>query len=198
MSLRRTFLLGAAALAGVAALVAIAAVLSGDLGETEGKIFATLAATFVAGSALTSGVALLARRASPLVGYAGIVLALFGYVIWAEQIWVEHESDGYWKVLGTALIWTLALLLISTNRLMLSSPRLIGTLYPATAAAATLAAATSPPCYSATRRRAGSSSRSCSSWPSSARCWHRSSNAIRSPRTHRGSARSDVLPASRS
>ena len=58
MSLRRIFLLGAATLASVAALVAIAAVLRGDFGETEGKIFATLAATFVAGSTAMAGVAL--------------------------------------------------------------------------------------------------------------------------------------------
>jgi hypothetical protein len=59
MPLRRVFLLGAAALASVAALVAIVAVVNGDFGETEGKIFATLAATFVAGSTAIAGVALL-------------------------------------------------------------------------------------------------------------------------------------------
>jgi len=42
MSLRRVFLLGAAALASVAALVAIVTVLTGSFGDTEGKIFATL------------------------------------------------------------------------------------------------------------------------------------------------------------
>lgn len=57
MSLRRAFLLGAAALASVAALVAIVTVVSGDFGETEGKIFATLATTFAAGSALVAGLA---------------------------------------------------------------------------------------------------------------------------------------------
>jgi hypothetical protein len=117
-------------------------VLSGDFGETEGKIFATLAATFVAGSTLLAGVAVLARGASPVLGYAGAVLAVVGYGLWVEQIWAEHDDEGYWKLLGLVLTWSLATLLVSTNRLLLSSPRLLRTLYPATAAATVLAALT--------------------------------------------------------
>jgi hypothetical protein len=131
--LRRIFLLGAAALASVAALVAIGAVLNGEFGETEGKIFATLAATFVAGSTAVAGIALLARGASRPLGYAGVVLAVGGYLLWAEQIWAEHDSDGYWKLLIVILTWTLAVLLVTTNRLLIHSERLARTLYPATA-----------------------------------------------------------------
>jgi hypothetical protein len=140
--LRRTFLLGAAALASVAALVAIGAVLSGNFGETEGKIFATLAATFVGGSTLMAGVALLARGASRPLGYAGAFLGVGGYVLWAEQIWAEHDSDGYWKLLLLILTCALAVLLVTTNRLMIRSERLARTLYPATAAVTTGAALT--------------------------------------------------------
>ena len=136
MSLRRIFLLGAAALASVAALVAIATVLSGDFGETEGKIFATLATTFAAGSALVAGLALLGRRESPLLGYAGIGLALTGFVLWSAQIWGEFAGDGYWKLVGVLTAWSLAVLIVTTNRLMLSSPSLVRVLYPATGAAA--------------------------------------------------------------
>jgi len=142
MPLRRIVLQGAAALAGAAALLAIAVVLRGDFGETEEKLFATLAATFVAGAAAMAGIALLARQASRPVAYAGIVLAVGGYVLWVEQIWAGHDSDGYWKLLLLVLTWTLATLVVATNRLMLRSARLIGTLYPATAAAAVLAALT--------------------------------------------------------
>jgi hypothetical protein len=141
MPLRRIFLLGAAALATVAALVAIGAILSGDIGETEGKIFATLAATFVAGSTAIAGVALLASGASRPLALAGIVLACGSYVFWAEQIWAQHDSDGYWKLLLGVLAWTLAALIAITNRLLVRTPRLVRTLYPATAAAAGLAAA---------------------------------------------------------
>lgn len=140
MPLRRIFLLGAATLASFAALVAIVAVLSGDFGETEGKIFATIAATFVAGSTVIAAIAILARGASAPLGYLGLALAVFGYLLWAEQIWAEHSSDRYWKFLGIVLAWALASLIAMTNRLLLHSPRLIRTLYPATVAAASLAA----------------------------------------------------------
>jgi hypothetical protein len=136
VSLRRVFLLGAAALASVAALVAIVTVLSGDFGETEGKIFATLATTFAAGSALVAGLALLGRRESPLLGYAGIGLALTGFVLWSAQIWGEFAGDGYWKLVGVLTAWSLAVLIVTTTRLMLSSPSLVRVLYPATGATA--------------------------------------------------------------
>jgi hypothetical protein len=140
--LQRIFLQGAAVLASVAALVAIGAVLNGDFGETEGKIFATLAATFVAGSTAIAGIALLARGPSRPLGYAGVFLAVGGYLLWAEQIWAEHDSDGYWKLLIVILTWTLAVLLISTNRLLIHSERLTRTLYPATVAVTAGAALT--------------------------------------------------------
>ena len=136
MSLRRVFLLGAAALASVAALVAIVTVVSGDFGETEGKIFATIATTFVAGSALVAGLALLGRRESPFLGYAGIGLALTGFVLWSAQIWGEFAGDRYWKLVGVLTAWSVAVLIVTTNRLMLSSPSLVRVLYPATGAAA--------------------------------------------------------------
>lgn len=141
MRLRRVFLLGAATLAAVAALVAIAAVLNGDFGETEGKIFATLAATFVAGSLATAGLALLARGVLRPLGLLGVVLAVGGYVVWAEQIWAEHDSDRYWDFLLILLALALATLAATTNRLLMSAPQLVRTLFPATAAAAAFAAA---------------------------------------------------------
>ena len=141
MRLRRVFLLGAAALAAVAALVAIAAVLNGDFGETEGKIFATLAATFVAGSLATAGLALLARGVLRPLGLLGVVLAVGGYVVWAEQIWAEHDSDRYWDFLLILLALAVATLAATTNRLLMSAPQLVRTLFPATAAAAAFAAA---------------------------------------------------------
>jgi len=142
VSLRRIFLLGAAAVASVAALVAIVAVVNGQFGETEGKIFATLAATFVAGSTTIAGIAVLARGVARPLGLVGIVLACGGYVLWAEQIWAQHDSANYWRFLVTVLAFTLATLIAMTNRLLLHAPRLVRTLFPATAAAAYLSALT--------------------------------------------------------
>jgi hypothetical protein len=140
VSLRRIFLLGAAAIASLAALVAISAILSGDFGDTEGKIFATLGAAFVAGSSAIAGIACLERGVSRPIGIAGVVLAVGGFILWAEQIWAEHQSDAYWKLLGLVLIWTVATAMVMTTRLMTRSPHLVRTLFPVTAAATVAAA----------------------------------------------------------
>jgi hypothetical protein len=139
VTLRRIFLLGAATLVSVAALVAIAAIVNGDFGATEGKIFATLATAFVAGSTAIAGIACLERSTSRLFGWLGIVLSTLGFVLWTEQIWAEHDSTGYWKLLGFLLIWSLVVLIVTTTRLMTRSPQLLSTLYPGTAVAAALA-----------------------------------------------------------
>lgn len=140
MRLRRIFLLGTVALASLAALVAIVTVLNGSFGDTEGKIFATIAATFVAGSSVIAGVALIERGAARPLGWAGLVLATGGFLLWTEQIWAEHSSDDYWKLLGIVLTWSLALLVVTTARLMARSERVLRTVYPATAVAAIVAA----------------------------------------------------------
>jgi hypothetical protein len=140
MSLRRIFLLGAAAIVSLSALVAIGTILNGHFGETEEKIFATLATTFVAGSTVVAGLACLAHERSRALGLAGVVLAAGGFVLWCAQIWGGYDSKGYWKLIGVVTAWALALLVATTARLMTSSPRLEHTLLPATAGAAAGAA----------------------------------------------------------
>jgi hypothetical protein len=142
MSLRRIYLLGAATIVSVAALGAIAAILNGNFGDTEGKFFATLAAAFVGGSAAIAGIACIEHSASRPLGVIGVVLSALGFVLWTDQIWQDHDSAGYWKLLGFILIWTLVVLVVTTTRLMTRSPQLLRTLYPATAAAATAAGLT--------------------------------------------------------
>jgi FtsH-binding integral membrane protein len=122
LQLRRIYLEAAAALAALAALLAIATVLQGDFGETEGKIFATIAATFVAGSAVMAGIASLAQG-SRWLGRAGIVLAAGGFLLWVEEIWAGHDSGAYWKVLGLVLVWTLVTLVGTTSALMTTTQR---------------------------------------------------------------------------
>src|SRR5262249_21495197 len=136
MSLRRIFLLGAATIVSIAALVAIAAIVNGDFGDTEGKIFATLATAFVAGSTAIVGIACLERGVSRPFAVLGVLLATFGFLLWADQIWDQHDSGGYWKLLGLLLAWALATPAGTTTRLMTRSQRVERTLFRATAAAA--------------------------------------------------------------
>jgi len=140
MSLRRIFLLGAAGLVSVAALVAIGTILNGSFGDTEGKIFATIATTFVAGSTVIAGLACLGETRSRTLGIAGIVLACSGFVLWCAQIWGGYDSDAYWKLIGVVTAWALAVLVATTASLMTGSPRIMRTLLPATAGAAAGAA----------------------------------------------------------
>jgi len=142
LALRRIFLLGAASIVSLAALVAIATVLTGDFGDTEGKIFATLATAFVAVSTAAAGLALLERGVARPLGVAGVVLAAGGFLLWSEQIWAGHDSEGYWKLLLLVLTWTLAVLVVTTARLMTRSERLLRTLFRMTAVATVGAALT--------------------------------------------------------
>jgi hypothetical protein len=142
MSLRRIFLLGAATIVSAAALVAIGAILNGDFGDTEGKIFATLATAFVAGSTAIAGIACLERGVSRPFGLLGVLLATFGFLLWADEIWEQHHSGEYWKLLGLLLAWTLTTLVVTTTRLMARSQRVERTLFRATALAAVAAGLT--------------------------------------------------------
>src|SRR5262245_52911313 len=138
MPLRRIFLLGAAGLVSLAAPIAIGTVLDGNFGDTEAKVFATIATTFVAGSTVIAGLACLAVWR--WLGLAGVTLACIGFALWTAQIWGGYHSEGYWKLIGVITAWALALLVATTARLMTTSPRLLRTLYPATAGAAAGAA----------------------------------------------------------
>ena len=140
MPLRRLFLLSAATLVSVAALLAIGTVLSGDFGDTEGKLFATIGAAFVGVATAAAGAALLERGVSRPLGIAGLVLAGGGFVLWTEQVWARHDSESYWKLLWILLTWALATLVVSSARLITRSPRLLRTLFVGTAAVTVIAA----------------------------------------------------------
>jgi hypothetical protein len=143
MSFRRLFWLGAAVLFSVAALVAIAAVLSGSFGTTQEHILETCCIAFVCGGAMLAGLACVDRGVIRPVGWTTVVLAAGTFATWTAGVWNDASSDAFWKAAGLLGIWTLAALIVTTLRLLASSPRLIGTLVPATWAAAVIAAAVS-------------------------------------------------------
>jgi hypothetical protein len=122
LRVRDVYLKGAAALAALAALLAIVTVLRGDFGATDGKIFATIATAFVGGSGVMAGIACLAQGSRRL-GQAGIAIASAGFLLWVEQIWANHDSSTYWKMLGLFLVWTLVTLVGTTSALMTTRQR---------------------------------------------------------------------------
>ena len=143
MNIRRLFWLGAAILFSIAALVAIAAVLGGSFGATQEHILETCGTAFVCGATALAGLACVDRGVIPPIGWAAVAFGLTSFVTWTAGAWREPSGDGFWKVAGVLGVWTFAALIVTTLRLLASSPRLIGTLVPATWAAVLLAAAVS-------------------------------------------------------
>jgi hypothetical protein len=143
MSIRRLFWLGAAVLFSVAAVVAIAAVLGGSFGTTQEHILETCGIAFVCGAATLAGLACIDRGVITTVGWVTVVLGVATFATWAGAVWTEASGDGYWKVAALLGVWTLAALIVTTLRLLASSPQLLRTVVPATWAAAVLAAAVS-------------------------------------------------------
>lgn len=139
MSLRRLFWLGAAVLFTIAALIAIVAVVGGHFGDTEGRILATCGLAFVCGSVILAGVACRDRDIVRPAAWAAIVLGVAAFAIWVGGVWAD-VSDAYWKTARVVGVWLLAALIVTTSRLIASSPRVLRTVVPGTWAAGTAAA----------------------------------------------------------
>jgi len=143
VKLRRLCWLGAAVLFSIAALVAIAAVLGSGFGETQGRILATCGIAFVCGAATLAGLACVDRGLLRPFGWMAVALGIVTAVVWAGAVWQEDAGKTYWKVAGILAAWTLAGLVITTLRLLVSSPQLLKTLVRGTWGTAALAAAVS-------------------------------------------------------
>ena len=70
-----------------------------------------------------------------------VVLGIATFAAWTGAIWQDGVAHTYWKVAGLLGTWMLAALVLTTLRLFVSSPRLLGNVVPATWAAAVIAAA---------------------------------------------------------
>jgi hypothetical protein len=141
VSMRRLFWLGAAILLSVAALVAIAAVLGGSFGTTQERILETCGIAFVCGAAALAGLACIDREVIRPVGWLATALGVATFAVWTFGAWNDESGRLFWKVAGVLGVWTLAALIVTTLRLLASSPRVLGTVVPAACAAAILAAA---------------------------------------------------------
>jgi hypothetical protein len=140
VSIRRLFWLGAAVLFSIAALVAIAAVLGGSFGTTQERILEMCCIAFVCGAATLAGLACVDRGVILPVAWATVVLGVATFAAWTGGIWQDAAPNSYWKLAGILGIWTLAGLVVTTLRLLVSSPRLLGTVVRGTWAAAVIAA----------------------------------------------------------
>ena len=140
MSIRRLFWLGAAVLFSIAALIAIVAVVGGGFGHTEARILATCGIAFVCGSVALAGVACLDREIIRPAALAAIALGAAGFGLWTGGAW-GASGDPYWKLTGVVGAWLIAALIVTTSRLIASSPSVLRTVIPATWVAVTLAAA---------------------------------------------------------
>lgn len=140
MSIRRLFWLGAAVLFSIAALVAVGAVLGAGFGDTQAHILETCGIAFVCGAAILAGYACLDRGVIRPAASAAVLLGAGSFLVWTGGTWSQTSSEAYWRLAGILGTWTLAALVATTQRLLATSPRLLGTLVPATSAAAVLAA----------------------------------------------------------
>jgi hypothetical protein len=127
--LTRIFWIGAAAILVAAALVAIAALLRGSLGDTDWKILVTLLALLVAGGTAVSGLALLEHGVLARAGWVVAGTATVAFVIVAVATWEGYDNETLARWAGTAAVVVPALLVVSTQRLLLRDSRLLFLVY---------------------------------------------------------------------
>ena len=127
ISLRRVFWFGAAVVVAIGALVALVAVVRGHFSETDGRILLSLFALLLCGSLALAGLALVDRGQTQQVGWTSVAVAPVGGFLMLAEIWSwEDESTSRWgKPSSTALLCVLALLLVTTLRLLLADERLV-------------------------------------------------------------------------
>lgn len=140
MSIRRLFWLGAAILFSLAALIAIVAVVAGHFGGTEWRILATCGFAFVCGSVTLAGVACLDREIVRPAAWAAIALGVAAFALWTGGLWAHAQGMAYFRAAGLVGVWLLAALIVTTSRLIASSPRVLRTVVPGTWSAITAAA----------------------------------------------------------
>ncbi len=136
--LARLFWVGAGAILVAAALVALAAVLEGELSDTDARILATLAAVLYSGATGLAGLALADRGTARALGRAvaaasPLALALEAWGIWS--LVVDGGSETPSKAAWSGVLALAAGLIATTCLLLARRPALV----PLAAAAGVLA-----------------------------------------------------------
>lgn len=138
LRLSRVFWIGAAAILIAAALVAVTSILSGNFSDTSWKIFGTLFSLLLAGAVAISGYALVERQTLAPLGWAAVGSGVIGFMVVGAAIWDEFDGDALAEWAGISIALLIALLLVTTQLLLLRVERL-APLFFATAIAAALA-----------------------------------------------------------
>jgi hypothetical protein len=93
----------------VAALTAIAAILSGDFDETDGRVIGTSLGFAVFSATAASGASLRFRDSEGLraLGLVAMALSAVSFVLWLAAVWGDGE-DEVWRWFGSAALGALA------------------------------------------------------------------------------------------
>jgi hypothetical protein len=119
--LRRVFWFAAAAALIVAAFISIAAILRGDISDTDWKILGTLGSLLLAGATAVAGLTLVEQRKLAGLGWSAVGSAAIGFVLLVAAVWDEFDREGLSKLAASAAIVLPGLLLVTTGRVLLRS-----------------------------------------------------------------------------
>lgn len=126
---------------GVNAVLGIWALLSGDFGETQGRVLAT---SFLVSAAMLSVLVnspAMQRRAlwpAPLIG---AVTGASGFALFTVLVWIEPDEEGWFKLAGSLLVAAAAATLASSLALI-ALPARLGWMRPVSNGLITLLAIT--------------------------------------------------------
>ena len=122
--LARTFWVGAAGILVLAALIGIAALLKGDVTETDGKILLTLLALLVSSGAAVAGLTLVERGGRlATVGWGAVLVSVVSFVLIEATTWESFDNEALAKLGGIAALALIAMLM-GTTQLVLHRGRL--------------------------------------------------------------------------
>ena len=122
--LSRIFWISAATILVVAALIAIGAIVNGGFSDNDGRILGSLGSLLFAGGTAFAGLALVEQRKFLPLGWAAVATGAIGFALLVTAIW-RDGGDTLGRFAVTALTLLAAMLLATTNRLLLRNSRLL-------------------------------------------------------------------------
>ena len=94
---------------GLTAIIAILCVVAGDFGELSFKVLITTFTISAASISSMSCAAFIEKRRRTQLGLAGIFLSVAAAILLISGLWLESNSDVYWKTTTTFTVLAVAL-----------------------------------------------------------------------------------------